>query len=259
MKLRVAEARTPHGRVRWRECGAGEPVVLLPGLGLTGRFYDRNAPAFAAAGFRFIVPDMPSFGGTRGALTGQGIEHGVVFAREFIDLLQLARVHWIGHSVGAQTALAVATAAPDRAMSLCLAGPTGSHARFLRRTLHQALGLTREAVHAGVRVIAAVARDYVRTSPLAYIGTWLRAAVDEPFAHAPFVSCPALLVAGTDDPVATRAFVERLAAEIPRARIAWVEGGGHALPRGCADGFNAAIISFLRTVDGGAANDKMNG
>ena len=259
MTLHVHEARTPRGRVRWRECGTGDPVVLLPGLGLTGRFYDRNASAFAAAGFRFIVPDMPSFGGTSGPLTGHAIAQGVVCAHELIDLLQLARVHWIGHSVGAQTALAITVAAPERARSLCLAGPTGSDARFLRRTLHQALGLAREAVHAGVRVIAAVARDYVRTSPLAYIGTWLRAAADEPFAHARAVPCPALLVAGTDDPVATHAFVERLAAAIPGARIAWIEGGGHALPRGCADGFNAAIISFLRTVDGGAAHDKMNG
>ncbi len=245
MSLLTREAGDPRQRVRWREAGVGAPVVLLPGLGLSGRFYVRNATAIAAAGFRLIIPDMPALGGTRGPRTGYGVEPSALFALAFIDLLELERVHWIGHSIGAQHGIAAVVRAPDRALSLCLTGPTGGHAHYARRIAHQVAGIAREALHAGPRVIGAVLREYVRVSPVAYVGTWLRGARDEPFAHAPRVTCPTLFVVGTEDPVADHAFVERLAGTMPNAQIAWIDGGGHALPRGAAAGFNAAIITFL--------------
>jgi pimeloyl-ACP methyl ester carboxylesterase len=247
MMLRVQEAGPRHTRVRWREAGRGEPVVVLPGLGLSGRFYDANAHVFADAGFRFIVPDMPGLGGTDGPRTGGTVASSVRFALSFIDLLDLDGVHWIGHSIGAQHALAAAGTRPDRARSLTLVGPTGGHARGLRRIVHQAVGLGREALHAGARVIGAVARDYVRVSPAAYLGAWLRSAHDEPVIAAARVTCPVLFVVGTRDPVAERTYVESLAAEMLHARIAWIDGAGHALPRGRAAAFNAVTIAFLQT------------
>jgi pimeloyl-ACP methyl ester carboxylesterase len=58
-----------------------------------------------------------------------------------------------------------------------------------------------------------------------------------------------LFVVGTKDRVADRVYVERLAREAPGARIAWLDGGGHALPRSVARDFNDAVIAFLGTVD----------
>jgi pimeloyl-ACP methyl ester carboxylesterase len=220
---------------------------MIPGLGLTGRFYEPNATAFAAAGFRFVVPDLPGMGGTSGARTGITIAETSAFVVAFLDMLGLTRVHLIGHSVGAQAALHTAAHAPARVRALVLVGPTGADRARRARLRHQAVGLVREALHAPWPVIGAVARDYVRTSPLAYVGTWVRGARDEPCAAAPRVTCPALLMVGTRDPVAERRFVAQLAAHLPNAQIAWLEAGGHALPRDSAAGFNAAAITFLRT------------
>ena len=246
MSLRVHEAQLDGQRVRWREEGSGRDVVMIPGLGLTGRFYENNAAAFAAAGFRFIVPDVPALGGTQGPRTGMSVSAISAFARGFIELLDIGSVCWMGHSLGAQIALHAAAHGPDRARALVLVGPTGAHTHRRPRLRHQAAGIVREAIRAPLPVIGAVARDYIRISPVAYIGTWLRGARDEPMRYAGDVRCPTLLTVGTRDPMAEQQFVERLAAQVPDARIAWIEGGGHALPRDSAIGFHAAVIAFLQ-------------
>ena len=249
MTLERHEAMLGTRQVRWHEAGRGRTVVVAPGLGLSGRFYEHNAPAFAAHGYRFIVPDMPSLGGTDGPHTGVGVDANARFLLSFLDLLGLEHVHWIGHSLGAQHALRAAALEPARARSMCLAGPTGGHRRRVARIVHQAAGIAHEAVIAGPRVVGAVLRDYVRVSPLAYVSSWLRASPDEPEADLCALSCPVLFVIGAKDRVADRDYVERLARETPVARIAWLRGGGHALPRGDAEDFNAAVIEFLERVD----------
>jgi pimeloyl-ACP methyl ester carboxylesterase len=249
MTLQSHEGLLGNRTVRWRETGSGPAVVVAPGLGLTGRFYERNAPAFAKAGYRFIVPDMPSLGGTRGARTGTGVQQNAQFLISFLDLLGLQRVHWIGHSLGAQHALRAAVIEPARARSMCLAGPTGGHRQRAARILHQAAGIAHEALIAGPRVVGAVLRDYVRVSPVAYLGTWLRASPDEPERDLRALQCPVLFIVGTNDRVADRTYVERLARNVQGARIAWLRGGGHALPRSAADDFNDAVIGFLQAVD----------
>ncbi len=254
MTLRTREAQRGGRRVRWREQGRGIPVLLVPGLGLSGRFYARNADALAGAGYRVLVPDMPALGGTRGPATGAGVDDSAHFLLAFLDLLGLGRVHWLGHSIGAQHALRAVALAPACARSLCLAGPSGGQERRGARIVHQTAGLAREALRAGPRVVGAVLRDYVRISPLAYAGTWLRATRDRPLAHARAVECPVLLVVGTKDHVVDRTFVEQFARTVPGARIAWLDGGGHALPRSRVAGFNEAVVAFLRAVDDGAGS-----
>lgn len=246
----MQEAEMRGARVRWHETGTGPAVVVVPGLGLTGRFYDRNDSAFARAGFRFVVPAMPGFAGTAGPRTGHDVAQGARFVVDFIDLLGLGSVHWIGHSIGAQIVVLAAARAPDRARSVTLVGPTGAQRRGRARLTHQAAGIVREAAHASWQVVAAVARDYLRSSPLVYAGTWLRSARDEPLAHAHDVRCPALVVAGAADPVARRQAVERLAATLPDSSVVPLRGGGHALPRGCAEQFNELVIAFLRRAEG---------
>lgn len=249
MTLRRHQALLGARRVRWHETGTGLPVLVVPGLGLSGRFYERNAPAFSAAGYRFIAPDMPALGGTRGPLTGVGVDESAQFLLALLDLLGIPHAHWIGHSLGAQHALRAAALAPARARSLCLAGPAGGHEHRVARIVHQAAGIAHEALVAGPRVVAAVLRDYVRVSPVAYVSTWLRASTETPEADLRAVQCPVLFLIGTRDHVADREYVEHLVQNVPGARIAWLDGGGHALPRSRADSFNEAVIGHLTAVD----------
>src|SRR5205085_11567252 len=60
---------------------------------------------------------------------------------------------------------------------------------------------------------------------------------------------PALILWGTKDPVAVRAIAERLAGEIPGARLEWLEGLGHYPQLEDPTAVAAALRQFL----GGAA------
>lgn len=231
-------------RVVYREAGSGPAAVLISGLGLSGRFYDRSYPAFADAGLRLIVPDLPGFGGTRGGALGQGVAETRAFMLAFADALEVKRAVWIGHSIGAQAAIDLAAQAPHRAHGIVLVGPTGAPDH--PRALHQLAALAREAWRAPFPVVARVLTDYVRTSPLAYAGTWLRYAQDRPLEKLRAVQCPALVLVGTHDPVVDAEFIALLLHGLPHAEIARVAGGTHALPRSRAHEFNTAIAKFCR-------------
>jgi pimeloyl-ACP methyl ester carboxylesterase len=234
-----------HGRrVVYREAGAGAPVILVSGLGLSGRFYDRNFPAFANAGLRLIVPDLPGFGGTRGAPRGQSVAETGAFLLDFTAALGIPRAVWIGHSIGAQAVIEVAARAPARARGIVLAGPTGEPGSA--KLARQAWALLREATRAPAPVVARVLADYVRTSPLAYIGTWIRYAQDRPQDDLAKVQCSALILVGARDPVVRPEYLELLLHGLRDRRLERIPGGTHALPRSSAAAFNQAVIAFCR-------------
>ncbi|MGH7446053.1 MAG: alpha/beta fold hydrolase, partial [Longimicrobiales bacterium] len=60
------------------------------------------------------------------------------------------------------------------------------------------------------------------------------------------VQCPTLILAGDADPICRPPYIELLRHRIPHARVEWVLGGTHALPRGHASEFNRAVIAFIR-------------
>jgi pimeloyl-ACP methyl ester carboxylesterase len=236
-------------RVVYREAGSGPAVLVISGLGLSGRFYDRSYPAFADAGLRLIVPDLPGFGGTRGGALGHDVEETRAFMLAFADALEVKRAVWVGHSIGAQAAIDLAAQSPHRAHGIVLVGPTGAPDH--PRALHQLAALARESWRAPFPVVLRVLSDYARTSPLAYAGTWLRYAKDRPLEKLRAVQCPALVLVGTRDPVVDEEFIELLLHGLPHAEIARVPGGTHALPRSRWHEFNTATAQFCRAAAAG--------
>lgn len=233
------------GTASYRESGAGIAAIVTAGLGLTSRFYEQSYAPFATAGIRLIVPDLPGWGDTAGPRTGLRPSDSATFLLDFAETLGVHRAVWIGHSLGAQGVVRIAVRRPDMAAGIVLVGPTGAPGR--RKLLRQAWGLAVEARRTSARVIAAVAREYLSTSPVKYIGTWLRHGRDDMLDQLDAVQCPALILVGDADPVSCPEWIELLRHRIPHARIEWVRGGTHALPRGHAAEFNRAVVSFVRS------------
>jgi 4,5:9,10-diseco-3-hydroxy-5,9,17-trioxoandrosta-1(10),2-diene-4-oate hydrolase len=105
------------------------PVVLLHGggPGATGASnYVRNIDAFAAAGYRVVVPDMPGYGRSSKQLD-QSDPFGdlAVFVRGLLDVLDVEKAHLMGNSYGGAAALRLALDRPDRVARLVLMGPGG--------------------------------------------------------------------------------------------------------------------------------------
>lgn len=230
-------------RIAYAEAGHGPPVVLVPGLGLSARFYAASLPAFAAAGLRLIVPDPPGFGSSTTPDPLPDISTMAGLLGRFACAVGLREAAWIGHSVSAQTCLALAASRPDLVARLALIGPTGASRRPL---LRQAAGIAREAVRAPLRTIGAVSLDYVRTSPRRYLALWLAAARDPTLAHARLVTCPTLLVVGTGDAVVPAHALSSLLDALPNGRLLHVPGAGHALPHEDPDGFHCVVMPFLQ-------------
>jgi 2-hydroxy-6-oxonona-2,4-dienedioate hydrolase len=228
----------------YREAGTGHVVIIAAGLGLTSRFYENSYGAFAAAGIRLVVPDLPGWGRTPGPMTGISPEQTARFLIDFATAMGIRRAVWVGHSLGAQVVVELATRRPDLAGGVTLVGPTGAPGRT--ELVRQAWGLVVEASRTSLHVLRGVARDYVSTPPTRYLGTWLRHSGHDLLARLPQVQCPALVLAGDADPVCRPSFIELLHHRMPRAQIQWVRGGTHALPRGHAAEFNRLVADFVR-------------
>jgi pimeloyl-ACP methyl ester carboxylesterase len=117
----MKEVTLPQGTIRYRDSGAGEPLVFLHGLLVNGRLWDGVAERLSPD-FRCIVPDLPL--GSHAApmnsdadLTPPGIARLVV---DFLDALGLDRVTLVGNDSGGAISQLVATAHPDRVGRLIL-------------------------------------------------------------------------------------------------------------------------------------------
>ena len=117
----MKEVTLPQGTIRYRDSGAGEPLVFLHGLLVNGRLWDGVAERLAPD-FRCIVPDLPL--GSHAApmnsdadLTPPGIARLVV---DLGDALGLDRVTLVGNDSGGAISQLVATAHPNRVGRLIL-------------------------------------------------------------------------------------------------------------------------------------------
>ena len=108
------------------EEGAGAPVVFLHGasLGSSARAFERNLPAFAAAGFRAIAYDQPGFGLTDNP-TDYAASYRTQFIVKFLDAIDANRAALVGHSQAAGMAARVALQHPMRLTHLLLVGGGG--------------------------------------------------------------------------------------------------------------------------------------
>src|SRR3970282_1667280 len=81
------------------EEGSGAPVIFLHGasLGSSARAFERNLPAFAAAGFRAIAYDQPGFGLTDNP-TDYSTSYRTQFIVKFLDAIDADRAALVGHS-----------------------------------------------------------------------------------------------------------------------------------------------------------------
>jgi pimeloyl-ACP methyl ester carboxylesterase len=108
------------------EEGAGPAVVFLHGasLGSSARAFERNLPAFAAAGFRAIAYDQPGFGLTDNP-TDYSTSYRTQFIVKFLDAIDASRAALVGHSQAGGMAVRVALQHPTRLSHLLVVGGGG--------------------------------------------------------------------------------------------------------------------------------------
>jgi pimeloyl-ACP methyl ester carboxylesterase len=125
------EVRLPQGTIRYRELGAGEPIVLVHGLLTNGELWRDVAPRLATD-FRVIVPDWP-LGSQQtpldpGAdLSPPGLARIVA---DFLSARELENVTLVGNDTGGAICQLVAINHPERIGRLVLT-PCDAYENFL--------------------------------------------------------------------------------------------------------------------------------
>ncbi|CAB3788725.1 2-hydroxy-6-oxononadienedioate/2-hydroxy-6-oxononatrienedioate hydrolase [Paraburkholderia caffeinitolerans] len=126
-------------KVHYNDVGCAEdPVVVMlhgSGPGATGwANYHRNIDAFAGAGYRVLLINVPGFGKSDPVVIAQGSrsEFNGQVVRAVLDQIQIDKISLIGNSMGAHSATAFVLANPDRVHRLvCMGGGTGGPSTFV--------------------------------------------------------------------------------------------------------------------------------
>jgi pimeloyl-ACP methyl ester carboxylesterase len=122
--LRFAAVPTRAGDISTVQAGAGEPVVLLHGLGATKASMLPSLAALSAT-HRAIAIDLPGFGDSAKPLRGR--YDPAFFARGVVALLEaleIDRAHLVGNSLGGRVAIEVGLTTPQRVGRIGLLAPS---------------------------------------------------------------------------------------------------------------------------------------
>jgi pimeloyl-ACP methyl ester carboxylesterase len=253
-RLEVLCVRTAAGQLSTLQAGAGEPVVMLHGLGATKASFLPTISALSP-GFRVIALDLPGFGDASKPL--RAAYDPPFFARAVVaafDSLGIRRAHLVGHSMGGRVALEVAMREPGRLQSLTLMTPSLAWRRPRRWAPY--LRLVRPELGAIQPMPRVLADPLVRRLVPGALEGWGAVAVDEflrgfldPRGRAAFyaaarsiyleepagpdgfwarlgtVRSPALFVWGQSDRLVPLAFAEHVRRALPDSRHVVLRGG----------------------------------
>ena len=242
---------TPAQRLAVEELGppAAAPVVLVHGIGSSGAYFRPLADRLAQR-WRVLAPDLAGHGRSprpRAPLTVR--EHADALAALLAERLagqpagrDAQRPVLLGHSLGGQVVAALLARHPGAARAAVLLGPTADDRA--RSPLRQGLRLARNSPREPLSLAPVQAASYLRCGPRTYLGTVGPMLSDRVEEHLASTSAPVLLARGQHDPVAPRAWLDRLALRVPAGLLVGVQEvpGAHHVAQWSHPGVVAALV-----------------
>jgi aminoacrylate hydrolase len=245
--------------------GSGDPVLLVPGLGGVGSYWNPNIPAFSAR-YRTIVHDHRGTGQSSASKIKYSVDQMTHDLLRLMDHLQLERVHLVGHSTGGAIGQTMAATRPERLASLVLyatwtkADPFFRRVFEARRTLLTASGAAAYArstpvflypdwwINQNLALLEERERLSIPNFPAAEIvASRIDAIVAfDRTADLPRIGTRTLVLCARDDILTPPYFSEELARRIPGAQLKVLGKGGHCASETARDDFNEAVLDFLK-------------
>lgn len=239
---------------------AGEPLVLIHGVGLNARAWAPQIAALAAT-HRVFALDMPGHGASSPLPHGARLPDYVEWAARTILALNVGAVNVAGHSMGALIATGLAADYPELIRRLAVLNAV--HRRtadardaVLSRAMAMANGrfdaqapldrwFTRGPEDAPHR--AQVARWLAEVSPEGYAAAYRAFAEgDDVYADRwEAICCPALVLTADGDPNSTPEMTRLMAANAPCGRAVVIEGHRHMVNLTAPDRVTAALRDWL--------------
>lgn len=248
-----------------RVSGAGKPLLLLHGLGVSGAIWQalarRLAPPWAP-----IAVDLRGHGGSEHAAGGPNAYRPADYATDLaavMDALEIARAPVIGHSLGGLVALALAVAHPGRVAALVLLDPPldpqrrNADVAEVYRLRHAPPGELEAYLALGsssplaARALAPVFRRAADAAFQAHLNDppgapWAWTAASQ-------IAAPVLLVQAdpAEDGVLGEAAAEEFIALVPNSRRVYIPGARHAVHASHPTNVSGAVLEFLAGADSG--------
>lgn len=212
----------PSFTVRGPSSGPG--ILLVHGLGVSGTYFRPLADLLSTA-YRVVTPDLPGFGASAHVRPSLDIAGQAAAMEQVLDLVDLDRPVLLGHSMGAQVVTEMAVRRPGGARGVVLVGPVVDPA--IPTAFDQGWRLARDAAFEPLPLKVLTTREYFRAGPRSY-GESLRHMLDYRIGdRVGEVRAPLEVLRGSHDPIASRAFVDALAAAAPDGRAYELPGGRH--------------------------------
>lgn len=245
----------------------GEIVVLSPGLGGSGAYWQPNLAALSERYRALLYDHRGTARSDRGMPDPVSVEAMADDVVALLDTLDIDRAHLIGHAAGGIIGLAMALGAPDRLGKLVVVNGWSRLDPHFARCFDVRLGILRDSGPAA----------YVHAQPIfLYPAEWIsrhNAEIEAGEAHhvAQFpsidtaeqriaalcafdvddrlgaISAPVLALAAADDMLVPAHCSARLAEGIPGGRLATMAWGGHACNVTDPNVFNQIALDFLRS------------
>jgi len=247
-------------KTAYREQGAGEPLVLIHGVGMQSAAWAPQIDALAQH-YHVIALDMPGHGCSDPLPAGSQLSDYVAWGKSVIAALDVGAVNLVGHSMGALIAGGMAVAHPQLIKRVALLNGV-----FQRD----------DAAKTAVQARAAEIRDgkIDLETPLtrwfddhqqqarAQVATWLSgvdhigyATAYTAFAHGDAtyahryskIVSPFLAITGDGDPNSTPAMSQEMAAAVQNGQYVTIPGHRHMINLTAADDVNMHLMKWLQT------------
>ncbi|MCS6784847.1 MAG: alpha/beta hydrolase [Candidatus Caldarchaeum sp.] len=254
---------TPEGQIHFRSCGAGDPVIMLHQTPRSSAEFEYVLPIVGEK-FQAIAVDSVGFGDSYrfvGEITIERIARGV---SDFLDAVNLKKIHLVGHHTGAVVAVEIASTQPERVKTLVLSGcPYIDEQERQRRKGKEVVDTFHSSMDGSHLIELWRGRQsfYPANRPDLldrFIIDALKAGKNAAEGHIAvgkyemekkinLIKCPTLIIAPKADPFAMP-FVSKLRNQITNSRVVEIEGATVALPEQLPDEFAKVVMDFLDTV-----------
>jgi 3-oxoadipate enol-lactonase len=235
--------------------------VLLLHAGIADRrMWEPQVEALEAAGHRALASDLPGFGDAP-------LEPGTIAYVDHAASLLDSPATVVGCSFGGRVAIELAAARPDLVERLVLIG-AGLGSWSWSESAQTGFAEEEEAIERGDLAAAAAQqarmwlaadaarevrdlteamtlRSYEQQLPMEgqVKAVWPEVPAESRLDE---IGAPTLVVVGTEDLDDIKSIAEKLATEIPGARLATIEGAGHLPSLERPDELNGLLLEFLR-------------
>ena len=236
-----------HSRVSRRAAVQFPPVVLVHGIGVSGRYLLPTAVRLAAS-VSVYVPDLPGFGLSTKPAHVLSVPELADALAAWMAAVPIRRATLLGNSFGCQIIASFAARNPGAVSHVILQGPTmDPQARTAIRQLGRwAMNSFQEPRVQGAPPLGAVVRrDYRDAGVRRVLGTFREALRDRIELNLPRITAPALVVRGARDPIAPEGWVKQATALLPRGRLVVVPGAAHTMNYTSPDALARVTGEFL--------------